>query len=63
MKSWLPKLGGVLTAFGFGLKSGDGLPPWVHGVGDLLTALGPLIIGLFARQNNVTSEQVNAGKK
>lgn len=55
MKSWKTSLGGLLTTIGVALvANGTGA---AHQIGVALTALGPLITGLAARDSNVSSEQ------
>lgn len=63
--SWKTSLGGILTALGAGLLGANALgwmpPQWQARfmlAGWLLTILGPAITGVFARDNNVTSEDV-----
>lgn len=57
--SWKTSIGGLLTAAGAAMASStDGV---VHIIGQVLTILGPIILGLAARDNKVTSEQADAG--
>lgn len=68
--SWRTTLGGTLTAAGAALM-GVGLFDWVKPdhkyclqlSGFLLSVIGPLLHGLFARDNIVSSEQVGALRK
>lgn len=55
MKSWKTTLAGVLAAVGTYLAANEA--GVVHTIGQLLVGAGPLLIGLFARDNNVSSEQ------
>ena len=58
-KSWQTSLGGILAAIGTGLQACKD-PTWAATVGQILGAIGIAIIGLCARDNNVTSEQAGA---
>ncbi len=58
--SWKTTLFGILTGIGLGLEQAAGVPDWVHGIGKFLSVAGPTLIGWFARDNNVTSEQAQA---
>lgn len=60
MKSWKTSLGGILSATGIGLKQA---PPAVSQWSDLVTIIGTLLLGLGARDNNVSSEEAGAVKK
>ncbi len=52
-------IGGVLTgASALGIE----LPDWAKLLGLMLVAVGPIILGTQARQNNVTSEDVKAAQ-
>ena len=59
MKSWKTSVGGLISAVGVWLKSLES-PAWAHSIGDLLMAFGVVVIGITARDNNVTSEDVGA---
>ena len=53
MKSWKTTLGGLLSAIGISLKHEPTLAPYA----DIVTAIGVALMGLSARDNNVSSEQ------
>lgn len=60
-QSWLPKLGGIIAVLAFAISmapdsapGADVIKPWLPS----LNALAAGLIGLTARQNNKTSEQV-----
>lgn len=56
MKNWKTTLFGALTAAGLGLtQSAD---PILQVIGKVLTILGPVLLGLFAKDNNVTGGTV-----
>ena len=57
--SWKTTLFGTLSAIGAYLATVHD-PAWVATVGKALMALGPMLLGWFARDNNVTSEQAGA---
>lgn len=57
MKSWKTTLAGAVGALGIYFSSLDGS---LHIVGQVLTAVGTFLTGLFARDNGVTSEQAGA---
>lgn len=57
MKSWKTSLGAAVCAFGAAVSLID--PAWTK-IGALLTAAGTSLGLLFARDNNVTSEQALA---
>lgn len=54
MKSWKTTLAGAIGALGAYFTTLDGS---LHIVGQVLTAVGTFLVGLFARDNNVSSEQ------
>lgn len=56
MKSWKTTLAGAVGALGVYLSTQPGLEV----VGQILAGLGSFLTGLFARDNNVTSEQAGA---
>ena len=68
--SWKTTLFGLLAATGAAVSAGiqtgiidaTTLPHSVKGVAGLVTVIGTAGIGVFARDNDKTSEQVNAGK-
>lgn len=57
--SWKTTLAGVLSAVGAYLKTQTD-PAWLATLGNLLTYGGLAGMGIFARDNNVTSEQAGA---
>lgn len=59
-KSWKTTIGGAAGALGLAIAAiAPDDPNWVK-VGMLVAALGNFAAGLFARDNDKTSEQVNA---
>lgn len=52
----------VLGALSEKLIDPTTLPSWVRSVAALMSVIGTAGVGVFARDNNKTSEQVNAGK-
>ncbi len=56
MKSWKTSVGGILTSLGL-LFHND---PAFSKYADLVAAVGSLLLGLAARDNNVTSEAAGA---
>lgn len=59
--SWKTTVFGAVSALGVYLTTITD-PSWVHVLGQVLTGLGTFLMGAVARDNNVTSEQANAGK-
>ena len=67
--SWKTSLFGLMAGVGAGITGAylikpDALasfPHWLPGVGVLLTSIGTTCLGLAARDNNKSSEQVGAG--
>jgi hypothetical protein len=58
MTSWKTTVGGIATAL---VPTFQAMPyPWAYYVAKALMFLGPLIIGLAARDNDKTSEEVGA---
>jgi len=60
MKSWKTTLCGALGALGAYFATQTD-PSWLPLVGKILGALAVAGVGLFARDNNVSSEQAGAG--
>ena len=56
MKSWKTTLFGAVTALGAYLQTIQD-PSWLPMIGKGLVIAGPLLMGLFARDHNVSSEQ------
>jgi len=70
MTSWKTTVGGMCAAVGtalFGialtLPEGDDKKFWLSVIGTVLSAAGQALLGLSARDNNVSSEQVAAAKQ
>ena len=59
MKSWKTTLFGAVSAVGAYLITVQE-PSWLPTLGKVLVGLGPMLIGFFARDNNVTSEAAGA---
>tara|TARA_R110000796_G_scaffold252537_2_gene387477 strand:+ start:29437 stop:29799 length:363 start_codon:yes stop_codon:yes gene_type:complete len=59
MRSWKTSLGGILTALGVTLTQIEG-PEWLSASGAVLVAVGGLLAGIFARDNDKTSSDVGA---
>ncbi len=66
MRSWKTSLfgllgasgGAVLGAYAIGLLAPGDLPSWIKSVAILCSVIGPAGVGVFARDNNKTSEDV-----
>ena len=58
--SWQTTVCGILAAAGTGLM-GVKDPAWVGTIGQIMAAIGTAGLGLAARDNNKSSEQVGAG--
>ena len=58
MKSWKTSLGGILAAIGIVLRDN----PKTAVYASLVEGVGIVLIGMSARDNKVSSEQVGAGK-
>lgn len=56
-RSWKTTMGGILAAIGQALQTTDSLGVWGRPTGQMLTILGLAILGLGARDNNVSSEE------
>lgn len=56
MGSWKTTLCGGLAALGTFLSTVKE-PGWVEGVGKIMVAVGTMGVGVYARDNNVSSEQ------
>lgn len=57
MKSWKTTLFGALAAVGAYLQTVQD-PAWLQTVGKALVVAGPLLLGLFAKDSNVTGGTV-----
>jgi hypothetical protein len=56
MKNWKTTLFGAITAAGIGMaQSADGI---VATIGQILSILGPVLLGIFAKDGNVTGGTV-----
>ena len=53
--SWKTSVAGIITALGAALQQST--EPLIHSIGQFLLALGPLLLGLSARDHNVSSEK------
>lgn len=53
MKNWKTTLGGAMTAIGLTLKN-HGSQSFEYWIGELLEIAGPLVIGLTAKDHDVT---------
>lgn len=56
MKNWKTTLFGAITAAGIGLTQTD--DPILKTIGQIIAILGPVLLGLFAKDSNVTGGQV-----
>jgi hypothetical protein len=71
MKSWKTTLFACIAATGAAVLGAyqlqpdllAGFPPWIKGVALLMSVIGGACTGIFARDNNVTSEQAGAAPK
>lgn len=52
MKSWKTTLFGGITAAGLGLSQAD--DPILKTIGQVLAVIGPVLMGLFAKDSSVT---------
>lgn len=67
--SWKTTLFGLMAAIGGGILGAyilkpellAGFPTWLPGLGVLMSSIGTACLGVAARDNNKTSEQVGAG--
>ena len=59
MKSWKTTFAGAITAVGVYLESIPE-PSYVPVIGKVLIGVGTFLVGLFARDNNISSEQAGA---
>jgi hypothetical protein len=57
MKSWKTSLGGIVAAVGIALRDN----PKTAAYAPIFEGLGVFLIGMSARDNKVSSEQVGAG--
>ena len=56
MTNWLPTVGGIITAAGIAMAKSD--DPTVKMIGQILSILGPVLLGVAAKQFNVTGGTV-----
>jgi len=56
MKNWKTTLFGFVTAAGAGMIASD--DPTIQLVGKILVIIGPILLGLFAKDSNVTGGTV-----
>lgn len=61
MKSWKTTVAGFLGLVGGILQVVPG-PAWLRDLGGFLAGLGGFSVGIFARDNKRTSEEVGAGR-
>jgi hypothetical protein len=54
MTNWKTTLGGLITAVGAYLQTVPE-PTWLATVGKIMIGLGPLLIGFFAKDKNVSN--------
>ena len=54
-KSWKTTVSGIIAACGVGMTASS--DPTIQTVGKIVTVIGTVLAGLFARDNNVSSEQ------
>lgn len=55
MKSWKTTLGGLFSAAGAGMAGQQG---WMGAAGQILSVIGPILLGLAAKDVNVTGGTV-----
>lgn len=55
MKNWKTTVGGAMTAIGLTLKN-HGSASYEYWIGEVLEILGPLVIGLTAKDHDVTGQ-------
>lgn len=56
MKSWKTTLFGGVTAAGLGLSQSE--DPILKTIGQILAVIGPVLMGIFAKDSNVTGGSV-----
>ena len=56
MKNWKTTLFGGITAAGLGLAQST--EPILQTIGQILSVLGPILLGIFAKDGNVTGGTV-----
>ncbi len=62
VKSWKTTIAGAIAALGVyltGIENPE--PAWLGTVGEIMGAAGALLVGLWARDNDKSSEAVGAG--
>lgn len=57
MKSWKTTLFGAITAAGLGMSQSE--EPIVKSIGQILAVIGPILMGLFSKDSNVTGGTVD----
>jgi len=57
MKSWQTTVAGILTSVGLALSNMED-PAWMAGVGQVLMGVSVAFMGIVARDNNKSSEEV-----
>lgn len=56
MRNWKTTLFGGITAAGIGLASAD--DPILKTIGQIMAIIGPVLLGIFAKDQNVTGGTV-----
>ena len=56
MKSWKTTVAGIITAIGVGFTQSD--DPTLQMIGKILVVVGPIILGIVAKDSNVTGGTV-----
>lgn len=62
MKSWKTTVCGCVAAAAAGIALDESIDPKIRGIAKMVGIAAGALLGYFARDNNVTSEQVGAKK-